>query len=804
MLCGYTGQREPERDSNRGAMYLSMKLRRLRFPLVVLLTLLGLFYYRFLNEEYELNNHMADDELPPITDTPAHDEVAAPQKLGLWEDIVEKNKYFPWLGVEKVETKQGSVLPDEYFNNQKAVDLRKHKKKYRYPVGKENYFKLPRVARDASYPSIQATEFSDGGVAMPARLARDKEAFMKSWKIYKDYGYGHDEVRPISHEVLDPFNGWSATLIDSIDTLHLMGEDEEVKEAIKFLQRVNFKQSYRNAIPIFENVIRVLGGMLTAYDITEDKSVLQNCEDLAHLLMEAFDTPNRMPLLHYEWQSELANRLASTSSSIAELGSLSLEFSKLSQLTGDNEYYDAITRITNALEKSKDNFLLPGLYSNHVDISGCKKLKEGESTKGSHLNKAKVLKVISDNSYSYCELEKDSIRSAEGLSQKYSLGGLGDSFYEYLPKMFHLLGGDAKYSQTYKEMYLRAAEHIRKYMLYRPKMVNNPDVLFVSSISVFQRSIDTIIVSPDEDMQHLTCFTGGMLALGSRLFNISEDMNLAEKVTLGCVKLYEELGIMPEVVKVDSMSNDEDYYDEDERINFLKKATETPSLQLSSSRYSPKLTPAENERLRQKIEAAVGLNKGGDVKDGKKESSNQQLSKRAFIDSAEQSTSSNKKVDATGSDGDVAYVSPRIELERAKDKDVFPIKQMEDGSYRWTGARENQPLWLNDARPFYNMRPEAIESVWYMYRTTGDSRWRDYGWMMWQNIERLCQRDGVFTEVDDLFSDVSNTHRFKDAVESFWFSETLKYFYLLFEESSVWSLDDYVFNTEAHPFKLQK
>ncbi|ODV72108.1 glycoside hydrolase family 47 protein [Cyberlindnera jadinii NRRL Y-1542] len=585
---------------------------------------------------------MADDELPPITDTPAHDEVAAPQKLGLWEDIVEKNKYFPWLGVEKVETKQGSVLPDEYFNNQKAVDLRKHKKKYRYPVGKENYFKLPRVARDASYPSIQATEFSDGGAAMPSRLARVKEAFMKSWKIYKDYGYGHDEVRPISHEVLDPFNGWSATLIDSIDTLHLMGEDEEVKEAIKFLQRVNFKQSYRNAIPIFENVIRVLGGMLTAYDITEDKSVLQNCEDLAHLLMEAFDTPNRMPLLHYEWQSELANRLASTSSSIAELGSLSLEFSKLSQLTGDNEYYDAITRITNALEKSKDNFLLPGLYSNH-----------------------------------------DSIRSAEGLSQKYSLGGLGDSFYEYLPKMFHLLGGDAKYSQTYKEMYLRAAEHIRKYMLYRPKMVNNPDVLFVSSISVFQRSIDTIIVSPDEDMQHLTCFTGGMLALGSRLFNISEDMGLAEKVTLGCVKLYEELGIMPEV-------------------------------------------------------------------------------------------------------------------------DVFPIKQMEDGSYRWTGARENQPLWLNDARPFYNMRPEAIESVWYMYRTTGDSRWRDYGWMMWQNIERLCQRDGVFTEVDDLFSDVSNTHRFKDAVESFWFSETLKYFYLLFEESSVWSLDDYVFNTEAHPFKLQK
>jgi mannosyl-oligosaccharide alpha-1,2-mannosidase len=41
----------------------------------------------------------------------------------------------------------------------------------------------------------------------------------------------------------------------------------------------------------------------------------------------------------------------------------------------------------------------------------------------------------------------------------------------------------------------------------------------------------------------------------------------------------------------------------------------------------------------------------------------------------------------------------------------------------------------------------------------------------------------------------------EDSMESFWLAETLKYFYLLFEEEGVVGLDEWVFNTEAHPFK---
>jgi len=38
-------------------------------------------------------------------------------------------------------------------------------------------------------------------------------------------------------------------------------------------------------------------------------------------------------------------------------------------------------------------------------------------------------------------------------------------------------------------------------------------------------------------------------------------------------------------------------------------------------------------------------------------------------------------------------------------------------------------------------------------------------------------------------------------MESFWMAETLKYFYLIFSEPELVSLDDFVFNTEAHPLR---
>ena len=98
----------------------------------------------------------------------------------------------------------------------------------------------------------------------------------------------------------------------------------------------------------------------------------------------------------------------------------------------------------------------------------------------------------------------------------------------------------------------------------------------------------------------------------------------------------------------------------------------------------------------------------------------------------------------------------------------------------------------------YLLRPEAIESVFMLYRLTGDTEWMDKGWRMFEAIERITRTSMAASAVDD----VTKSKPMKiDSMESFWLAETLKYFYLLFSNWDVVSLDEWVLNTEAHPFK---
>jgi mannosyl-oligosaccharide alpha-1,2-mannosidase len=95
-------------------------------------------------------------------------------------------------------------------------------------------------------------------------------------------------------------------------------------------------------------------------------------------------------------------------------------------------------------------------------------------------------------------------------------------------------------------------------------------------------------------------------------------------------------------------------------------------------------------------------------------------------------------------------------------------------------------------------RPEAIESIWYMYRITGDPIWQDKGWRMFEAIIKWTRTEVGHSAIDDVaFGDPTKV----DSMESFWLAETLKYLYLLFEEPDVISLDEWVLNTEAHPFR---
>lgn len=86
-------------------------------------------------------------------------------------------------------------------------------------------------------------------------------------------------------------------------------------------------------------------------------------------------------------------------------------------------------------------------------------------------------------------------------------------------------------------------------------------------------------------------------------------------------------------------------------------------------------------------------------------------------------------------------------------------------------------------------RPEAIESIFILYRITADSAYQDIAWHMFQSIENATKTDIANAAIDD----VTQPKPAKaDRMESFWMAETLKYFYLIFSEPELISLDDYV------------
>jgi mannosyl-oligosaccharide alpha-1,2-mannosidase len=174
-----------------------------------------------------------------------------------------------------------------------------------FPIPPEKLIRLP-TEKPLDIPKIQAVFKDESPVQKKARevkLAKIKEAFQFSWDGYKTHAWMHDELTPTTGSYKDPFNGWAATLVDSLDTLWIMGMEDEFRQAMLAIREIDFTTSLRHDIPVFETTIRYLGGLLSAYDLTGGKQdiLLRLAKELGDVLMGAFDTPNRMPLTYYYW-----------------------------------------------------------------------------------------------------------------------------------------------------------------------------------------------------------------------------------------------------------------------------------------------------------------------------------------------------------------------------------------------------------------------------------------------------------------------------------------------------------------------
>ena len=175
-----------------------------------------------------------------------------------------------------------------------------------FPVPTDDIIQLP-TGKPKAIPRIQHKFTAESASEKTAREEkRDviKKAFSFSWDGYRSQAWKQDELSPVSGKHRNPFCGWGATLIDTLDTLWMMDLKDDFEEAVDAVKEVDFTTSARNDIPLFETVIRYLGGLVAAYDISGGtyKVLLDKAVELADILMGAFDTPNRMPMTFYMWK----------------------------------------------------------------------------------------------------------------------------------------------------------------------------------------------------------------------------------------------------------------------------------------------------------------------------------------------------------------------------------------------------------------------------------------------------------------------------------------------------------------------
>jgi len=115
-------------------------------------------------------------------------------------------------------------------------------------------------------------------------------------------------------------------------------------------------------------------------------------------------------------------------------------------------------------------------------------------------------------------------------------------------------------------------------------------------------------------------------------------------------------------------------------------------------------------------------------------------------------------------------------------------------SFRFTRQMEAVASRMNEK--YYILRPEVVESYFYLWRATHEERYREMAWQVVLALNSHCRVEHGFSGLKNVY----DTQSPKDDVQqSFLFAELFKYLFLIFSEDDVIDLDSWVFNTEAHP-----
>ncbi|KAK1685311.1 hypothetical protein QYE76_046159 [Lolium multiflorum] len=317
------------------------------------------------------------------------------------------------------------------------------------------------------------------------RREKVKEAMLHAWNSYVKYAWGMDELQPQSKNGVNSFGGLGATLVDSLDTLYIMGLKDEFQKARDWVaESLSFDKDYDASV--FETTIRVVGGLLSAYDMSGDKVFLEKAKDIADRLLPAWDTTSGIPFNSINLAHGRAHNFGWTNgdSILADSGTEQLEFIALSQRTGDPKYQLKAENVIRQLQKIyPSDGLLPIYINPHSGTS------------------------------SYSTI---------------TFGAMGDSFYEYLLKVW-IQGNKTESVKHYRQMWETSMEGL----ISLTKKTTPSNYSYICEKTGGSLS---------DKMDELACFAPGMLALGASGYGpekAKQIMNLAEELARTCYNFYQ-------------------------------------------------------------------------------------------------------------------------------------------------------------------------------------------------------------------------------------------------------------------------
>lgn len=186
----------------------------------------------------------------------------------------------------------------------------------------------------------------------PALAAKTKAEFLHAWEGYKKYASGYDELLPLSKAGKNWHEGHTLlmTPVDALDTMLVMGLDKEADATrAEIVRDLRFDQDIE--VKNFEITIRILGGLLSSYQMTGDKRLLSMADDLGTRLLPVFNSPTGMP---YMFVNLKTGKTSGVVSNPAEIGTLLLEFGTLARLTGKEAFFTKAKRALSELYKRRD------------------------------------------------------------------------------------------------------------------------------------------------------------------------------------------------------------------------------------------------------------------------------------------------------------------------------------------------------------------------------------------------------------------------------------------------------------------